>query len=96
MFPLMGLLFTLFCLGALTCLAALVPRLRRIALPCAAALMIGSTSSCVLAWGLAIGGEAAFSTNVGNVAFWVGFAGGLFVGGFVGATTSLRRLRRAS
>jgi hypothetical protein len=72
----MGLLFSLFCLfylGALAGLGAFVPRLRKGALPCAAALMMGSTSSCVLAWDPAIGSEATFSTDAGNVAFWVGF-----------------------
>jgi hypothetical protein len=92
MFPLMGILFSLFCLGLILGLGAFVPRLRKVAIPGAAFLTIGSTSACALSWGLAVGAEKAFSTDVGEIAFFVGYAGGFVLGGYLGAAVALRRL----
>jgi hydrogenase/urease accessory protein HupE len=92
MFPLMGILFSLFCLGLILSLGAFVPRLRRMAVAGAAALMTGSTSACALSWGLAVGAEKAFSTHVGEIAFFIGYAGGFLLGGCLGAAAALRRL----
>jgi hypothetical protein len=95
MFPMMGLLAMLFLLGAAVSLGALVPQVRKPAIVCAAGLMMGSTSSCVLTWGLALAGEAAFSTRVGEVGFFVGYAGGLILGGCLGVVMALKLIRRS-
>ncbi len=92
MFPLMGILFSLFCVGLILSLGAFVPRLRRLAIAGAAALMMGSTSACALSWGLAVGAETAFSTHVGEIAFFVGYAGGFLIGACLGAGAALRRI----
>src|SRR5438132_14055566 len=95
MFPLIGFLFGLFCLGIVLGLGALVPSIRGIAVPAAAALVLGSTSACVLSLGLSVGAEAAFSTPVGEMGFFIGYIGGLMVGGYLGAAAG-RRWGRAS
>ena len=95
--PMMGFLFVLFSIGAVGGIVAALGGGGRIALPAAVALLLGSTSSCALSWGLGVGLESLFgSSELGGTGFFGGYAGGLLLGGLGGLQLGRALAKRMS
>ena len=95
--PMMGFLFVLFGIGAIGGFIAALGGSTRLVFPTAVALLLGSTSSCALSWGLAVGLESLFgSSDLGGIGFFGGYAGGLLLGGLGGIQLGRVLARRMS